>query len=306
LGIVLFLAYLATGIYQVQPGEVAIVRRFGRVLDEPRWPGLNIGLPWGLDRVDRLAVDEQRWLEVGFQETEQPRGDAAPPGQVLTGDNNLIDVRARIYYRVEPPALDKADPYEGMKQYVLHADRIDAVLLRAAEVALASTLAGQRVDVVLLGQARNLEPLIQERLAATIRTCRLGVAIESVNLTYVQPPAEVAEVFRQVNRARTEKATVELKALDAKQTELTVARIDARKILNEAQSDRQNRLARARAEADNFLALWQKFSDYTSDPQNALLTIYLKEMQTILSRFQVRTLSDQGVDQTIVLPLPER
>ena len=56
--VVLALAYAATGLYQVLPGEAAVVRRFGRVLPERPEPGLHLGLPWGMDRVDRVAVDQ--------------------------------------------------------------------------------------------------------------------------------------------------------------------------------------------------------------------------------------------------------
>src|SRR5262245_27034128 len=195
LGLLLF-AYLATGLYQVRQGERAVVRRFGRVLDEPRTAGLHLGLPWGLDRVDRVAVDEQRQLSVGFQETESERPNPAVPGQVVTGDGNLIDVRVTVYYHVDP---------SGVVAYVSNAERVDAVLARAAEVALAHTLSGQRIDPVLLGQAKDLEPLMQSALAQAIRGYDLGVVVDSVNVTYLKPPPEVAEVFQEVNRARTQK-----------------------------------------------------------------------------------------------------
>ena len=54
LGIVL---YLLTGVVEVRRGERAVVRRFGRVLAEQPEPGLWVGLPWGMDRVDRVEVD---------------------------------------------------------------------------------------------------------------------------------------------------------------------------------------------------------------------------------------------------------
>ena len=106
----LVLGYAATGLYQVLPGEVAVVRRFGRVLPERPEPGLHLGLPWGVDRVDRVAVDQLRRVVVGYQEG----GDAAmPAGQLLTGDNNLVNVQATIYYKVRP---------EEAASYVVQAD----------------------------------------------------------------------------------------------------------------------------------------------------------------------------------------
>ena len=59
--------YGLTAFRQIQPGERAVVRRFGRVVDTPG-PGLWIGLPYGLDRVDRIPVDQVR------QDTVHRRG----------------------------------------------------------------------------------------------------------------------------------------------------------------------------------------------------------------------------------------
>ncbi|MCS6977378.1 MAG: protease modulator HflK [Gemmatales bacterium] len=294
--LLLALGYLATGIYQVKPGELAVVRRFGRVLEEPRLPGLNVGLPWGLDRVDRIAVDSQRQIEIGFHpELAQPER-SVPVGQLLTGDNNLIDVRISVYYRV-----DRQTP-GAVADYVLNADRVLDILPRAAEAALSRALASERVDAVLLGQAAGLESRIQEMLSAEVRQYRLGIVIESVNLTYVQPPAELAEAFRQVNRARTQKEITEREALGASQIEISSAQQQARRIVSDAQASARDRVRRAEAEATAFLALLEQYNPHDPSAGNLLLTLYLKELQNILSRVQIRTLSDADTDYTVVLP----
>lgn len=290
------LAYLATGIYQVKPGELAVVRRFGRVLEQPRLPGLNVGLPWGLDRVDRIAVDSQRQLDVGFLPDVPLPEDSVPAGQLLTGDNNLIDVRISVYYRV-----DRETP-GAVADYVLNAERVLEVLPRAAEAALSRALASERVDAVLLGQAAGLESRIQQLLSAEIRQYRLGIVIESVNLTYVQPPAELAEAFRQVNRARTQKEITEREALGASQIEISSAEQQARRIVSEAQAASRDRVRKAEAEAAAYLALLEQYQPHNSSAESLLLNLYLKELQSIFSRVQVRTLSDSDTDHTVVLP----
>src|SRR5215204_7096619 len=94
----LLVLYLLTGVVQVRPGERAVVRRFGRVLEEKPEPGLWIGLPWGMDRVDRVEVDRVRQVSVGYSEDES----GLPSGQVLTGDHNLVNLRVLLYYKVRP------------------------------------------------------------------------------------------------------------------------------------------------------------------------------------------------------------
>ena len=45
--------------------SAAVVRRFGQVVARPG-PGLWVGLPWGIDRVDRVPVRTARQLTVGY------------------------------------------------------------------------------------------------------------------------------------------------------------------------------------------------------------------------------------------------
>ena len=59
-------AWAATGIYVVQPNQRAVVWRCGRILPEPSLPGIHCGLPWGIDRVTRLKVYEQKRVGVGL------------------------------------------------------------------------------------------------------------------------------------------------------------------------------------------------------------------------------------------------
>src|SRR5262245_22291235 len=85
--------YLLTGLVEVRRGERAVVRRFGRVLQEKPEPGLWVGLPWGMDRVDRVEVDSVRSVTVGGDEEGEL---AIPSGQMLTGDHNLVNVQATL------------------------------------------------------------------------------------------------------------------------------------------------------------------------------------------------------------------
>src|SRR5207248_7879636 len=130
--------YGLTGVVQVRSDERAVVRRFGRVLDEKPGPGLWVGLPWGMDRVDRVAVDRVQNLVVGYAE-DAGDGDIMPAGQLLTGDHNLVNVRATVYYKVRP---------DEVEDFVARADRPEGLVTRAAETAMAEWVAGRTVDDV--------------------------------------------------------------------------------------------------------------------------------------------------------------
>src|SRR2546423_14517999 len=89
--VLLLVGWLLTGVKEVRPGERAVVRRSGRVLDVQPRAGLWIGLPWGIDRVDRIPVEQIRRVDIGYRPGESG-ADETPAGQLLTGDRNLINV----------------------------------------------------------------------------------------------------------------------------------------------------------------------------------------------------------------------
>lgn len=290
---ILLLGYLATGFYQVRPGEIAVVRRCGRVLPETSGPGLHWGLPWGIDQVDRVAVDERRQIMVGFVVDDNPNLEYLPLGQVLTGDNHLLNVHLSVYYRVDP---------RSVAAFMLLQDRIDPLLARWAEEGMVLALASERIDPVLLGEAHQLEARMQTYLGQAAARLGLGVRIEQINIQSMQPPEELVEVYREVNRARTQRDIAEREALGQKHTEISLARQDAARTQSESISRANDKRLAAQAEADRFLYWLKRLPQEEAPRRMAIFQWYLGEMQTVWSRMQVRTVSDLPLDQTIIQP----
>ena len=70
--VVVFLLWtLLSALTRVQPGERAVVRRFGKLMDDKPGPGLFVGLPWGLDQVDRVAVGRIKRVVVGLDNNDE-------------------------------------------------------------------------------------------------------------------------------------------------------------------------------------------------------------------------------------------
>src|SRR5262249_15611903 len=157
----------------------------GRALPEKPGPGLFVGLPWGLDRVQRVPVDRVQAVEVGFV-ADDPDGLTMPAGQLLTGDHNLVNVRVTVQYKVRP---------EEVEAYAAQADRVAGLLTRAAEAALAEWVAARTIDDVLLNgkteMREGLAPLTQRRLDAY----GLGVQVHGVQVALIAPPDDVRAAF---------------------------------------------------------------------------------------------------------------
>src|SRR5581483_2451453 len=119
-------AWLLTGLTQVRPGERAVVRRFGRIVDAPG-PGLRIGFPYGIEQVERVAIDRVRSVPVGYRPDVENDAQSTPVGQLLTGDHNLVNVQVVVDYAVRE---------DQVEDYVLQAARVDGLVARTAEAIL--------------------------------------------------------------------------------------------------------------------------------------------------------------------------
>jgi membrane protease subunit HflK len=215
--LLLLVAYGLTGVTLIRPGELAVVRRFGRVLEHKPDPGLWVGLPWGMDRVDHVVVDRLQSVVVGYRGDDNPDL-VIPPGQLLTGDHNLVNVQATVYYKVRP---------EEVADYVAQADRVEAVLSRTTETVMAEWVAGRNVDDVLLNGKTALREDLVPRIEERLRPCRLGLEVRDARVTLIAPPDEVKDAFDRVAKVQTEMATARNRAEQ-----------EARRLLRQAEAER--------------------------------------------------------------------
>jgi membrane protease subunit HflK len=262
------LSYLATGVSQVRPGERAVVRRFGKVVAQPG-PGLWISLPWGIDRVDRVPVNFVRRVTIGFQ-PETDSDTEMPSGQLLTGDQNLVNVQAAIDY-----AIGDGD---DVVRYVLNRDRVEDVILRAGEAALTEWVAGQSVDTVLLTGPVALRQWLPLRIEERLARYELGVEVRVASITFMAPPDEVKAAFDQVNIAQTGIRTKEHEARQHAEGRLRATQAEQTELERQADAYAQGKSALAKAEAEVFLTRLAQLQRLRKDNPDILTAIWWSEM----------------------------
>lgn len=187
-----------TCLTQVEPGERGVVLRFGRPVAVVG-PGLYVGWPWGIDRLQRVSIDRLRRVEIGFNPGEADDVSfTSPVGQLLTGDHNLVNVQVVIEYDVQEEAVER---------FMLYGDQADALVARAAEAVLAEWVAGRDVDEVLLRGKATLPLVLVAKTQQRLAPYQLGVRIQQANVSYLSPPRQVKEDFEAVTRAQAEVQT---------------------------------------------------------------------------------------------------
>lgn len=234
---------LGSGSTTVGPGEVLIVRRFGRLIPEPWTPGWHWSWPLGIDRTTRIRLDEVRQLDFGRVAPAGPRDDP-DAGEFLTGDQNLLRVRGVVHFRV-------ADPVS----FALQTGQFEPLLMRSVEASLARALSGRGIDAPLRSGRAEVASEVGRALTRSVDALGLGVEILEVNLTDARPPVEVEPAFIEAQAAQSgrDRRINEARALAGATRPVALA--TAGRSVDEARSRADRAVAMASGQADRFLSL---------------------------------------------------
>ena len=97
--------WVLSGVYLVAPDQQAVETLFGKVVAPRVLSGLHYALPWPIESVAKLKVRQLQRLMVGGDSADSVLGRAPQAiSQFLTGDQNIIGVRAAVQYSVGVPA----------------------------------------------------------------------------------------------------------------------------------------------------------------------------------------------------------
>lgn len=267
--LVLAVSYVATGVTQVRPGERAVVRRLGRVLSEKPGPGLWFGFPWGIDRVERVAIEKVRRVAVGYDPEDESDNLQTPAGQLLTGDHNIVNVRVYVNYTIREDEVDA---------YIVQADRVDGLVTRTAETVLAEWMAGRTVDEILVTAKAVLPRELIRKTQDRLEPYHLGVRIQDATVALTQPPDQVKAAFDEVTQAQTGIQTRVNQAEQQALRDLRGAEGNKTKILNQAKGEANAIRSAARADAAAFLARMAQYQKLRGENPNILAGIWYDEM----------------------------
>src|SRR6476660_4210975 len=168
---------LLTGVRVLQEYERAVVFRFGRARKELAAPGINLLLPFGIDRM-RIVDTRTRAIQIA-------------PQEIITHDNITISVDAVVYASVASPS-----------HAVLEVEDFMPATLQLASTTLRAVLGKMDLDDILAhrdainGEVRGI---------LDTRTEQWGVEISAVEIKDIQLPKAMA---RQAEAERERRAKV--------------------------------------------------------------------------------------------------
>jgi len=284
----LVLLWILTGIYIVRTDQQAVVTRFGAVVEPRVMPGIHLSLPWPIDRVTRLKVQQLQRLVVGGDPADSVTGRTQPlQSQFLTGDQNIISMRVVVQYSVGVPV-----------DYLFRNENVANSVGAAVETALAERLAARPVDAVLTTEKAAIQEEVRAAAQKLLNDYRGGVVLSTVNMESAVPPPEAADAFRDVASARADLSLIVSEAQGYANDVIPKARGQARQLLEESEAYKQKSINDAQGDASRFT---QVAGEYGRASEVNGERLYLETMEEIMPKIRKLIVDKNGnLDLTII------
>ena len=272
--------YFLSGIYAIQPEEMGVVARFGKVVSDGVPPGIHYHLPAPFEKVYKPKTAEIKKVFVGA--TRDGRQQAVPTGglEMLTGDTNVILVQVIIQYAISDPV-----------KYLFATEDVTTIVEAAAEEALTRIVGGMSVDDLLTTQKLQAQTLVKNRVQAVLDSYGAGIETIGAYFQEISPPIEVAYAFRDVASAREDRNRLINEAEGHRNQILPTTRGQAERLVREAEGYSKERVEMATGEAERFIALYQ---EYRKSRDLTASRIYIEKMEKILPDLKVYVVDKEG------------
>ena len=281
--------------FRVNADEVGVVLRFG-AFERQEAAGLHFRYPPPIDEVKVIKVTDQRIMDIGARTTtgSSNRGDST---MMLTGDENIVDLRFAVYWRI-----NISKPGE-LQKYLFNIEKPEITVREVGESVMREVV-GQTPLLALLTEARTeVQKSVQKRMQEILDNYGAGIKIDQVQLNEVDPPQEVVAAFREVQSAAQDKETRIKEAQTYADQKVPVAKGDADRIKAIAQGYRDQTVAEATGQAARFVKV---YDEYKKAPDVTRQRLYLETMERVLGgseKFIIDSKGGQGV--VPYLPLGE-
>jgi len=286
--VVFFALWAGSGFFLVQPDEQGVIQRFGKWARTVE-PGLHYHLPAPIEQVARPKVMFENRIEIGFRKEASAKQSLAEESQMLTGDENIIDVNFVVLWRIT-----------DARKFMFNIRDPEYTIKKVAESAMREIMGRMEIQPALTEARQSIESSALELIQTMLDSYESGVLVNRVQLLRVDPPTQVVDAFNDVQRSRSDRERLRNESEAYRNDILPKAQGEAERLLQEAEGYAQQVVSRAKGDADRFSSVLEA---YRSGPDVTAQRMYLETMQDVLSRSR-KVLMDGKAASGVVPYLP--
>ncbi|MBT1156192.1 FtsH protease activity modulator HflK [Aminobacter anthyllidis] len=281
-GLIAFWAFQA--IYTVQPDELAVELRFGKPKQELSQPGLHFHW-WPIETVEKVNTAE-KLVDIG-----EVRGNTSS-GLMLSGDQNIVDVKFSVAYQVSNP-----------QAYLFNVSEPDIMVRQIAESAMREVVGRRPAQDIFRDDRQGIAAGVRDIIQVTLDEYGAGLSVNAISIEDAAPPREVADAFDEVQRAEQDEDRFVEESNQYSNQKLGQARGEAAQVREDAAAYKNRVVQEAEGEAQRFISV---YDEYAKAPEVTRKRLYLETMEKVLQG-SGKVIVEQGNGQGVVpyLPLPE-
>ena len=280
-------------IYQISPDEMGVILRFGKFVRTTN-PGLHFKLPFGIETLTKVPVQQQLKHEFGFRTTSPGirsefavTPDAQKEAVMLTGDLNVLNVEWIVQYKIK-------DPYK----YLFKMREAEATFRDMNEAVVRRVIGDNSVDEVLTTGRDRLAHEARESLQNLCNLYEIGLEISQLIFQDINPPEPVKPSFNEVNESLQEKERKINEAWAEYNNEIPKATGVAEQAIRAAEGYAMERVNNAKGDASRFTAVYQ---EYARAPLVTRKRLYLETINDVMQKIGKKIIMDG--QQKNLLPL---
>lgn len=208
---------------------------------------------------------------------------------MLTQDENIVDIEATVQYQI----IDELN-------YLFNVRFAEDTLVQATESALRQVVGRSKMDFVMTEGRDEVANRIKFVIQEIIDQYGLGISVIEVNMQSANPPQMVRDAFQDVTKAREDNVRLINEAEAYRNEVLPKARGQAARLREEADGFKQEVVARSEGEAKRFEQL---LKEYNKAPQVTRERIYLDTVESVLTNSSKVMIDVEGGNNLLYLPL---
>jgi membrane protease subunit HflK len=267
--IALLAAWAYFGLYQLEPGQAAVILRFGEYVRTEGDPGLRWHLPPPIEDHEIMNVASIDKEEFGTRHGAEASDDELRhEASMQTSDNNIVHVGFVVQYRIKDAFASRyrvADPRE--------------ILRDAAQSAVRGVVGRHSIDGVLTSERGAVQAESEQALQESLDLYESGLEIVGIELQDVSPPDEVRASFDDVLAATQDRNRAVNEAEGYANEVLPKARAKAIEAVESAKGYQQAKIAEATGESARFRAI---AAEYQKAPEVVRTRLFLEAMEQVL------------------------
>lgn len=263
--------WLASGFYQVQTNEQAVVLRFGKYV-ETTDPGLHYHLPLPIETAEKVSMTQERSITLGVAESSRMSNvsKAFTESHMLTGDENIVDINLTIVWKIK-----------NAKDYLFNMRNPAETVSVAAQSVLREIVGQSEMMPIISGDRGKVEEDTKSELQNVLDDFGSGVQIVRVKLQKADPPKQVIDAFNEVQRAKADMERFKNEAEAYRNEVVPNARGQASQIMQSAEAYKEAVVNKAKGEAERFNSVYQA---YKKGRDVTAKRLYLETMENVLQK----------------------